>query len=418
MAKETGFIKRKRKLKPRAFLDIILFGAYSKEDTSLLSHILELATDHGIFMRPQSLDTHINQGAVDFLLALIDKHLSNQVRDIFKVKDFLGKWDRVILQDSTQFKLFEKLKKLFKGYGGNLKCDSICKIQNTYDLKAGTIEGLEIGDARLQDATSGKKTNKKCNEGDLLLRDLGYFDLEGFKEMECDYVSRLKSKTTIFDEDDNKLDLKKLSKEMLKNKIPYIDMPVIIGVKKPVKTRIIITLVPEGVKNERIRKANKQNKSYGNKTSEAFKLYAGFNFYITNLSQEDFPAEKIIELYHIRWQIELMFKTWKSYFKLHESKNCQPYRVLCYIFSSLLLILINWEIASHCMRLAHEQNEKPSSILKTMQSQLLLNKRINMWLKGDFQRIADDLKNQFKCIAEYIVLETRKDRCNFAILIQ
>lgn len=417
IAKESGFIKRVRKLKPRAFLDIMLFGAYSKQVTSLLDHVLKLSIGHGISIRPQSLDEHLNEGAFKFLLALINKHLSSQLIDVFESKGFLDKWDRVILQDSTQFSLFEKLKKLFKGYGGNLKCDAVCKIQNTFDLKAGKIEALEIGDARLQDATSGKKTNKKCNKTDLLLRDLGYFDLQGFKEMSCDYVSKLKSKTIIFDIEGNRLDLKEIYNEMRKKKITFIDMDAVIGVKQRVPTRIIITLVPEDIKEERIRKTKKQNKSYGNKTSAEFRLYAGFNFYITNLSKEDFSAAKIMELYHIRWQIELMFKSWKSYFKLHESKDCQSYRVLCYIFSSLLFILINWEIASHYMRLAHEQNGKVSSVLKTMKSQALLKGSINMWLKGNFQRIVDDLINHFKGIAEYLVLERRKYSCNFADII-
>lgn len=417
MARETGFIQRKRKLTPRGFLDTIMCGAYSKDESTLITHVLGLSLDHGIDIRPQSFDKHLNEGAVDFIKAIIEKQFGNQLSGIIASRKFLDRWKRVILHDSTQFRLPGRLKTLFKGFGGNLKCDSIFKIQNAFDLKQGTIQELEVGDARLQDATSGKKVIPRCKEGDLLIRDLGYFELEGFNTMKCDYVSRLKAKTTIFDEDGKKLDLKKVQHKMIKDKITYMDMPVILGTKKKVKTRIVITLAPKGIKDERIRKANKQNKSYGNKTSEDFKLYAGFNFYITNVDQEALSADQIIALYRIRWQIELMFKSWKSYFQLHVTKDCNPYRVLCYVYSTLLLILINWELAWMCMNLAHEQTGKPSSMLKAMKGQLMMQKSVRTWIKGDFTLFAIDIREYFTSIYRYISLNVRKKRRNYIDLV-
>jgi len=178
--------------------------------------------------------------------------------------------------------------------------------------------------------------------------DLGYFDLESFKlfdqKYQVDFISRLKPKTSIFDLNGQKIDMARLSRTMNKNKIPYVDKRVIIGVKKPVEVRIIITLVPEQVKQERIRKTNKQNKSYGNQTSKAFRQYAAFNIFITNVGEDILTTNQVMKLYRMRWQIELMFKTWKSYYKIHCIKNCSRYRYLSYLYANLLLILINLEI--------------------------------------------------------------------------
>lgn len=417
LARETGFMQRKRKLTPRGFLDTIMCGAYGKDESTLITHVTGLGIDHGIDIRPQSFDKHFNQRAVDFVKAIIEKQFGNQLSGIVTSQKFLDRWERVILHDSTQFRLPGRLKHLFKGFGGNLKCDSIFKVQNAYDLKQGAIQELEVGDARLQDATSGKKVIPKCKEGDLLIRDLGYFELDGFNKMECDYVSRLKAKTIIYDMDGKKLDLKKLQRKMAKDKTAYMDMPVTLGTKKKVKTRIIITLAPKEVKDGRIRKANKQNKSYGNKTSDDFKLYAGFNFYITNVDREELSADQIMALYRIRWQIELMFKSWKSCFKLHVSKDCNPYRVLCYVYSSLLLILINWELASLCMKLAHEQNGKPSSMLKAMKGQLMILASIRKWVKGDLTLLAMDIGEYFLSIHKHISLNKRNKRRNYIDII-
>ena len=41
-----------------------------------------------------------------------------------------------------------------------------------------------------------------------------------------------------------------------------------------------------------------------------------FQYLITNLPRETFSPEQIIDAYHLRWQIELMFKEWKSFANL------------------------------------------------------------------------------------------------------
>lgn len=417
IAKETGFIKRKRELTPNGFLDAMMLGALSKDEETLKTHVIALNKDHGIQMRPQSFDEHINSESVEFIKSLIQNQLKTRLHSIVKTEGFLQKWDRVILHDATQFRLPNSLKSIFKGFGGNLKCDSIFKIQHAYDLKQGTIEELEVGDAKLQDATSGKAVMPRCGDSDLVIRDLGYFEIDSFKKAECDYLSRLKPKTAMFGEDGKKLDMKKLDAKMRKNKLAYLDIPVTIGIKKKVKTRAVIILVPEDVKKERIRKANKQNKSYGNKTSDEFKLYAGFNIYITNVSKDELSAKQIIALYRVRWQVELMFKSWKSYFKLNVFKECKPYRVLCYVYSSLLLILINWEIASTCMKLAYEQNGQHSSMLQTMKYQVIIRQEIRSWINGAFDDIAEGIKSYFMCVFEYIPLGRRKNRSNYVDIL-
>ena len=39
---------------------------------------------------------------------------------------------------------------------------------------------------------------------------------------------------------------------------------------------------------------------------------------VTNLKREQFPVNVIVQYYRLRWQIELVFKEWKSYANLHK----------------------------------------------------------------------------------------------------
>ena len=38
---------------------------------------------------------------------------------------------------------------------------------------------------------------------------------------------------------------------------------------------------------------------------------------VTNLARSRFSAEQVGQLYRLRWQVELLFKEWKSYANLH-----------------------------------------------------------------------------------------------------
>lgn len=51
-----------------------------------------------------------------------------------------------------------------------------------------------------------------------------------------------------------------------------------------------------------------------------------------------------MQTYRCRWQIELVFKTWKGYLELHKFKSYKADRLRCYLFASLLLVLIQWRV--------------------------------------------------------------------------
>lgn len=208
----------------------------------------------------------------------------------------------------------------------------------------------------------------------------------------------------------------RLAKKMKKQHISYIDKWVRIGTKKPLKTRIIITLAPEKVKQERIRKANKQNKSYGNQTSEVYRLYAGFNIFITNIEQDVLSADQVMKLYRVRWQIELVFKTWKSYYKLNCIKSCNCHQTFCYLYANLLLILINLEICSFFQAIGYFIRQKTLSVLKLMKSTMQYKDIQRTWTSHPKQ-IESEIYGMFANLVDKTVRESRKSRHNYDDII-
>ncbi|OSX89874.1 hypothetical protein S3E15_02910 [Bacillus mycoides] len=66
----------------------------------------------------------------------------------------------------------------------------------------------------------------------------------------------------------------------------------------------------------------------------------GMNVYITNTSLEGVPTNYVHSLYSLRWQIEILFKTWKSFFEIDECKNIKRERLECHLYGQLIGILL------------------------------------------------------------------------------
>jgi len=52
-------------------------------------------------------------------------------------------------------------------------------------------------------------------------------------------------------------------------------------------------------------------------------------------------AKEIISTYKLRWQIELIFKTWKSNLNIHKVKPVKQERMECQLIAKLIWILLN-----------------------------------------------------------------------------
>ena len=70
------------------------------------------------------------------------------------------------------------------------------------------------------------------------------------------------------------------------------------------------------------------------------KRLMGMNVYITNMSLEEVLTNYVHSLYSLRWQIEILFKTWKSFFEIDECKNMKRERLECHSYGQLIGTLI------------------------------------------------------------------------------
>ncbi len=79
-----------------------------------------------------------------------------------------------------------------------------------------------------------------------------------------------------------------------------------------------------------------------------------FQYLITDLARTTFTTYQIIEAYHLRWQIELMFKEWKSHANLQAFTTEKAPIVEGLIWGSLCAALLKRNIAHITQKVSHK----------------------------------------------------------------
>lgn len=347
-AAASGFYKRTCDFTPTKFFDLLLYCASLPQSISLSQTSTKVKTMHGLKITKQSIDGRFTEGAVCFVKEILKEILERQLSKVF-CPEFLSQFTHVRIKDSTRFTIPDKLSEHFKGSGGSQGTSHACiSIQFEYDARSGKILDLNVTAGTRNDATDASETRTKINKGDLVLRDLGYFNLSvltGFADQGASFISRLNTSILVFEPDTKeKIVFKDLYNQMCKRKVTRCDKQILVGKGKLEQLRLIVEIVPEQVYEERIRKVNKYNKDHGWTTSEEYKARCRFNMFITNVPNKELSVEETMLLYRLRWQVELMFKNWKSVCKIDKIHAMKYERFTCLLFAKLILILLNMQI--------------------------------------------------------------------------
>ncbi|OUA09070.1 IS4 family transposase, partial [Bacillus thuringiensis] len=232
------------------------------------------------------------------------------------------------------------------------------KIQLEYDLLSGQFLNVQLGPGKNNDKTYGTICLETVEAGDLCLRDLGYFDLgdlQTIHDKEAYYISRLKLNTRIYIKNSepeyfNNGTLKKQTEyiqldmaQMMSGLIPgeTIEIPeAYIGQNQKLPARVIFHRLTDDQTQTRLKNQAIREKKKGIVMKEKSKRLMGMNVYITNTSLEGVPTNYVHSLYSLRWQIEILFKTWKSFFEIDECKNIKRERLECHLYGQLIGILL------------------------------------------------------------------------------
>jgi len=335
-ARRTGFVKRASKMTGKLFLALVTFGSWSDAQTTLapLAAKVTQVVEH-VEVSPEAIHQRMHKRALVFLQDMIRQALA-KVQALEKVcaDGLFTAFTKVYLADSTGFGLPDSLSDLFPGSGGSAT-KAGAKIQAVWDYKSSVFGHFALTPWNIPDQKYVDTVVALAQQGVLFIFDLGYFKLKAFArivEAGAYFFSRLNHQTTIFDADTGGLQPLELAAFLHTVESNRAEKALFLGAKERVASRLVAYRLPEPIVNARRRIAKKNAKKKGYTPSQAHLALLAWNLFITNVPRTIWKTETVGKVYPIRWQVELIFKSWKSYLHLASIKTKKATPTLCYLY--------------------------------------------------------------------------------------
>lgn len=353
LARESRFIERSSsRLSGWMFLQLHLLMESSGKEFSLTQMCEELFERHGVVMSKQSLDERFNTFAVRLMRKCFETVFAHTLGYQASVQQHAA-FARVLLTDATSFQLPAHLATFYQGNGGDNGPSGI-KIHQQYELLSGTVRQLEVRNGKENDANLLQDFDYSQVRRELHLLDLGYFKcqhLVDLSEAGGYFISRYKTGVTLYSQQGDLY--QPIDWVQLLGKVASgLALPQLYLGQGPQKlpVRLIIEKVPEQVAAKRRLKqkrkianvSKKARSSYG--TSALKELLMDYNIFMTNTTHEQLTPEQVQLYYRLRWQIELLFKIWKSVLELDKIGKMSIFRFECYLYSRLLVLLLSTQV--------------------------------------------------------------------------
>lgn len=334
LAKETGLIKRKKKIVAKDFLFHHLCLNLTK-DSSIADLAEEFLDSSNIDVSKQAIHKKYTAQATHFMRCVLESLIqcTTQAQISLTAIPFIHQVKTV---DSTSFKLNEHLSEQFPGLR-NQKAG--IKLQTIMDVVTNSLYSLDIRGARENDQ-SYKEYLDYIQPNDLSINDLGYFCVESFKliqEKKAFFLSRYLKSTAIYSGSKKlKLDFGTFLK---KTKKTIVEKNILLGASQ-LPCRIVAIRLPPEAYQQRLKNLAEKKRKNGHKQKSNPSVFDEWTVFVTNLPGSVVP-EALLTLYSLRWQIELFFKVIKTFLNLRDTTaERNPHKALISIYSSLIAAVL------------------------------------------------------------------------------
>jgi hypothetical protein len=405
LGRETNFVQRQSKLDGARFAQTLVFTYLAKPDASL-SDLTQTAAALGLDISSEGLTQRFSQPAATLLQQLLAAAIQRVLAADPLAIPLLERFAGVYLEDSTVIALPDALRDLWPGCGNaSEQGRAALKINLRLNLSTGSLADLSLHAGRVHDSRAALPLESLA-PGALYLADLGYFSLERLSEIDqqdASFLLRLKTQTAVFDSSGRRWDD---VAALLEKQGEQVDLPIRLGVKQRLPVRLLAVRVPQEVAAQRRRKLRAAAREKGRAVSARLLALAGWTLLITNASVEELSVKEALVLARARWQIELVFKLWKSHGRVDESRSRKPWRVMCDVYAKLLAMVVE-----HWVTLVRLWEYADRSLVKAAQTvqKYALQLASSLW---DSERMEETLELIARCFQAGCRMNHRKKHPN------
>lgn len=208
--------------------------------------------------------------------------------------------------------------------------------------------GMSINSLEVTGPEGGESLARfEWKPGDLVLADRGYAHRRGLawvRQSGADFLVRINwQNLPLQDQQQQRLDLARLLGQVQGSEVVDLDVWTVTDQTRKIASlpaRLIVVRKPEKDAERERQRVHREASRKGRKADPKTLLAAGFFLLLTSVSRQDMPAHKALELYRLRWQIEMTFKRFKGLLDLGHVPAKDPQLAQSYLFAKLLAILL------------------------------------------------------------------------------
>jgi hypothetical protein len=367
MAEEVALdhpvVLRRRKFTTSTLAQTFIFGFLARPRASD-EELAQMAALCGVAVTAQAVEQRFTPRLAGFLEALFRRASRQAIGSSKRLAPLLDRFAAVLVLDSSTVTLPDTLRGRFPGCGGSHGGgQAAMKLQVRWDLRSGAIDAIAIEPGRDCDYKTPLQS-APLPPGSLRIADLGYFDTEVLQRLsrrDIHWISRLQFGTSAFAPDGRRLPLLDW---LARQPGPFVNRPLRIGAERRVPCRVVAWRAPEEVANRRRQKLIAEARAKDGRVPSRERLaWCDWTALVTDVGGDLLAPAEVAALYRARWQIELLFKRWKSLGLIAELAGSTEARQMVRLWSRLLATL-----AQHWLLLAAAWGDARRSLAKASEA--------------------------------------------------
>lgn len=293
-----------------------------------------------------------NEAAPGFFFAAFRQVLSEQYRRfaerhlVGSLDSFKGIFQRIIIEDGSVLPLHPRLAERFRGAVNQHGQTAALRLRWAFDWFTGETIDAELHHWRDNDMSTAFDLLAYLKKGDLVLRDMGYFCLQGFHEIieiGAFFITRLPEGTVVTDGEATRIDLLRRLRKAGREGQTLCEAQVKVGRDNPVEGRLAAAKIDPAKAAQRKRLLRKSCKQQGKTATNAQLTMCEWVVVFTNIEADMMDAESVAQLYRARWMVEIFFKGIKSAQQLEKwsRHRTNENTIVCLAYAQMILAVLS-----------------------------------------------------------------------------
>jgi hypothetical protein len=365
-ARATGFVQRTSKLTGALFVQTLTLGFLSNPQATR-EELAQTAATLGLTISQQGLDQRMTDAGAACLLAVLDAATSTVLAADPVAIPVLARFTGVFIQDSTVIGLPRSLAHIWRGSGNQHTATTATarlKLGVRLELTTGALTGPYPDHGVTSDRTITLQ-DEPIPAGALRIADLGFFDLDVLQAIgQADgfWLTRPQITTVLTDQDGQRLDLPTV---LAAQETAIVDVPIRLGARHQLPGRLLAVRVPQEVADQRRRRLRAEAKRRGRAPNASHLALADWTIFVTNVPSTQLTVSEALILGRARWQIELLFKLWKSHGQIDQWRSAKGGAILCELYAKVIaMILQHWIMLVGCWAYADRSLTKAAATVR------------------------------------------------------